>query len=102
MAKKERMKKTAVFRKEVYFSGRVQGVGFRATALDAARGFEVTGRVENLPDGRVRLVAEGEQTEAEAFVAEVHRQMASYIRSSEAEIFTGERRFNDFQIERFY
>ena len=46
-------------RKTVFFSGRVQGVGFRYTAKTVATGFEITGTIRNLPDGRVELVAEG-------------------------------------------
>ena len=41
-------------------SGRVQGVAFRATAQDAARGLGLTGFARNLNDGRVEVVACGE------------------------------------------
>ncbi len=41
-------------------SGRVQGVAFRATARDAARGLGLTGFARNLNDGRVEVVACGE------------------------------------------
>lgn len=51
----------------IYYSGRVQGVGFRYTAKNAAMGYEVTGKVRNLPDGRVELIAEGARDELEAF-----------------------------------
>jgi acylphosphatase len=51
----------------IFYSGHVQGVGFRYTARAVALGFEVTGVVRNLPDSRVELVAEGEQSELEAF-----------------------------------
>lgn len=51
----------------IYFSGRVQGVGFRYTVKTLTTGFEVTGTVRNLPDGRVHLVAEGVREELEAF-----------------------------------
>ena len=51
----------------VFYSGSVQGVGFRYTAKAVAAGFEVTGTVRNLPDGRVELVAEGTRAELEAF-----------------------------------
>jgi acylphosphatase len=49
----------------IYYSGRVQGVGFRYTAKSVAAGFEVVGVVRNLADGRVELVAEGERVELE-------------------------------------
>jgi acylphosphatase len=51
----------------ILYSGRVQGVGFRITAKSVACGFEVTGSVRNLADGRVELIAEGPQDELEAF-----------------------------------
>ena len=51
----------------VLYSGHVQGVGFRYTAKAVASGYEVTGVVRNLPDGRVELVAEGARSELEAF-----------------------------------
>ena len=46
-------------RRHCYFSGRVQGVGFRYTSRNIAINYDVTGFVRNLPDGRVELVAEG-------------------------------------------
>lgn len=51
----------------VFYSGSVQGVGFRYTAKAVAGGFEVAGTVRNLPDGRVELIAEGARDELEAF-----------------------------------
>jgi len=51
----------------VFYSGQVQGVGFRYTSKTVAAGYEVTGTVRNLPDGRVELVAEGARAELEAF-----------------------------------
>jgi acylphosphatase len=52
---------------QVYYSGNVQGVGFRYTVKSVATGFEVTGTVRNLSDGRVHLVAEGAREELEGF-----------------------------------
>ena len=54
-------------RMRVLYSGHVQGVGFRYTAKAVAAGFEVTGAVRNLVDGRVELVAEGAKAELESF-----------------------------------
>jgi acylphosphatase len=51
----------------IWYSGHVQGVGFRLTARRVATGYEVAGTVRNLADGRVELVAEGERGELEAF-----------------------------------
>jgi acylphosphatase len=60
-------KPTERCRMEVYYSGHVQGVGFRYTVKSTAAGFEITGTVRNLTDGRVELIAEGVRDELEAF-----------------------------------
>lgn len=52
---------------KILYSGHVQGVGFRYGVKSTARGFEVTGTVRNLADGRVELIAEGERGELESF-----------------------------------
>jgi acylphosphatase len=65
--------------KRVYYSGRVQGVGFRYTAQHLAAGHAVAGHVRNLPDGRVELLAEGEADEVERFLAAVAGRMAPNI-----------------------
>ena len=54
-------------RLHIYYSGRVQGVGFRYTVKRVALGFEVTGWVRNLPDGRVEFVGEGMEAELKEF-----------------------------------
>jgi acylphosphatase len=51
----------------VFYSGRVQGVGFRYRVKALAAGFDVTGWIRNLDDGRVELRAEGARNELEAF-----------------------------------
>ena len=50
-----------------WFEGHVQGVGFRYQTMSVAKGFEVTGTVQNLTDGRVHLCAEGDESEVQAF-----------------------------------
>ncbi|MCH8149267.1 MAG: acylphosphatase [Planctomycetes bacterium] len=66
-------------RRTVYFTGRVQGVGFRYTACEVARSFGVVGVVKNLPDGRVQMVAEGEPGEVSRFQAAVADAMGGRI-----------------------
>jgi len=62
-----------------YFTGNVQGVGFRYTAESIARSFDVTGYVRNLPDGRVELVAEGLPSEVDRLLAQIQATMKSNI-----------------------
>ena len=85
----------------VFYSGRVQGVGFRYTAKTTAMGFEVTGVVRNLPDGRVELMVEGERTKLEAFAEAVRDSgLGGFIRAEQVqwEAATGE--FKGFEIVR--
>jgi len=56
----------------ILVSGRVQGVFFRASALEEAQRLGLTGWVRNLPDGGVESVAEGPREAVEAFVAWCH------------------------------
>lgn len=67
----------------VFFTGRVQGVGFRYQTLQVAKGFEVSGYVMNLPDGRVQLEAEGAGREVRDFIVAVQERMEGYIRKVE-------------------
>jgi acylphosphatase len=87
-----------VFQLNCCFEGRVQGVGFRYQAACVAKGFEVTGSVKNLPDGRVHLYAEGEEGEVLAFQREVADELESYIRDAEIKTSTGARACRGFSI----
>jgi acylphosphatase len=72
--------------KQVFYTGRVQGVGFRYTVRQLAAGYEVSGWVKNLTDGRVELLAlSRDPEELEAFLTELREQsaVAHYIREVE-------------------
>lgn len=72
-------------RMQVFYSGRVQGVGFRYTVRTVAAGFEIAGTVRNLADGRVELVAEGDKKELEAFREAIREAgLAANIRNEDA------------------
>jgi len=66
--------------KLVYYSGRVQGVGFRYTTLRVADRFDVVGYVKNLPDGRVEMFAQGHADVVHDFMDTLKAEMAMYIR----------------------
>ena len=70
----------------VIFSGRVQGVGFRYTTAAIASRFVAAGYVQNLSDGRVRLVVEGDQAELDAFMVAIRKRMTSYIENDHIDV----------------
>lgn len=88
-------------RVHVVYSGRVQGVGFRFTAEAAARKFKVNGWVSNLRDGRVEVIAEGEEAALKDFLSRISEEMSPYIADTEIswEEPTGE--FRGFGIRPF-
>ncbi len=88
----------SIFRMNCWFEGHVQGVGFRYQTMGVAKGFEVSGTVQNLPDGRVLLCAEGEEAEVLAFQGAVADELKSYIRKSEIKTDSGPRTCQGFRI----
>ena len=82
----------------VFFTGHVQGVGFRYQTLQVAKEFEVCGYVGNLPDGRVQLQVEGRAAELSAFVAAVEARLQGYIRKTERSGSTRPPQFEGFSI----
>ncbi len=66
--------------KRVFYAGKVQGVGFRYTARSVAQGFEISGFVRNLADGRVELHAEGAEAEVTGFLDALAERMSAYVR----------------------
>src|SRR5262245_42953377 len=86
---------------QLHYSGRVQGVGFRATAKRVAHGYEVTGTVRNLPDGRVEMVVEGERRELEAFQQAIRESgLGHFIRLEETRWVPARNEFRGFEIVR--
>jgi len=85
---------------QVFYEGRVQGVGFRYCVRQLACGFEVTGWVRNLPDGRVEMQACGEAQELSQFLEAIREsELKGHIRKEESHpipAFVG----NGFEIVR--
>jgi len=88
-----------VFQMNCWFEGHVQGVGFRYQTVGVAKGFDVTGYVQNMVDGRVHLYAEGEEAEVVAFQAEVESELKNYIKEGEIKTDNGDRTCQNFCIE---
>lgn len=88
-----------VHRLVVYFEGNVQGVGFRYQTLQLAKAYEVTGCVRNEADGRVYLLAEGDEREVEDFYQALLYEMEHFIRSDQRTAQMGVRQMNTFMIQ---
>ncbi|RXE55898.1 acylphosphatase [Methanoculleus taiwanensis] len=78
---------------ELFISGRVQGVGFRACIKKIATNLGVCGEAMNTPDGRVRIVATGEAVLLDKFISMLYGCPRVVIR----EISQGEIPFTSFQ-----
>ena len=100
-AGKPGLSKSECRRMQILYSGHVQGVGFRYAVRTLAAGFELTGSVRNLADGRVELTAEGQQKELEAFREAIREAgLAANIRNEEARWESPQGGFKGFAIER--
>lgn len=84
---------------QVFYEGNVQGVGFRWSVRNIAKGFDVTGSVRNLPDGRVELLATGEEDEVRAFLdAILESELRGHIRKQNEAPLTNPPPFRGFEI----
>ena len=83
----------------IFYSGRVQGVGFRYTAHSTASGLGLAGWAKNLKDGRVEVVCEGEEKKLKVFIDNMAKEFPSYY-ITDADIAWEEptREFKGFDI----
>jgi acylphosphatase len=82
-----------------FVSGQVQGVGYRYYVNKLARRYNLTGWVRNLSDGRVEIMAEGEERELQDFIAEVKKGSRwSTVADVQTEWLNYERKFRSFEI----
>jgi acylphosphatase len=82
----------------VYYSGRVQGIGFRFTVERVANDLGGVGWVRNLRDGKVEVVAEGEEGALKDFLDKVSRHFSRYIQDTDVEWQEAAGEFKDFEI----
>ncbi len=89
-------------RVHVFYSGRVQGVGFRLTAEETAKECGVSGWVKNLRDGRVELIAEADEDVLERFLVAVRNgPMRKFIAEVQLSWGHATEAFDEFEI-RYY
>ncbi|MHC5001624.1 MAG: acylphosphatase [Planctomycetota bacterium] len=87
-----------MIRYTVTFSGRVQGVGFRASARRVASSHRVSGWVRNEADGTVLMVAEGTGRELDRFVKSIEDAMGSCIQSTRISKEPAHGEFSGFSV----
>jgi acylphosphatase len=85
-------------RRDVRFFGHVQGVGFRYTTEALARQWPVTGYVQNMAGGEVRLVIEGRAAELEGLLAAIGARMEGFIERTHVERRAATGEFDRFRI----
>ena len=70
---------------QVFYEGRVQGVGFRYSVRQIAKGFNVAGWVRNLADGRVELQVNADDEEVKAFLEAIRQSDLGSLIKKESE-----------------
>jgi acylphosphatase len=71
--------------RRIVFSGRVQGVGFRFTAMNIANRYGLVGTVRNLPDGRVEMLAQGHPEDIEDCLRDLRESFTGPISAEQSE-----------------
>jgi len=82
----------------VYYSGMVQGVGFRYQVKNIAANFPLTGWVKNLPNGSVELIAEASKKTLLDFLKNIDATLNQYIRDKQVSWDKAENNFKCFEI----
>jgi acylphosphatase len=84
--------------KHVVFTGHVQGVGFRYTALSISRQYPVSGYVRNESDGTVEMIVQGAPADIDNFIQDVRQEFEDKIRETRIEPAPYNPRYTDFRI----
>lgn len=85
----------------IYYSGRVQGIGFRFTAERLAVDLGLSGWVRNLPDNRVELLCEGREEDLHKLMGKIDDALSRYILRKEVNWTPASGEFAGFEIKFF-
>ncbi len=85
----------------IFYSGTVQGVGFRYTVKRLAADLKLKGWVRNSNDGRVEMAVEGEQKTVDELLKRIDERYEGCIRDKRMNWGSPREEFQDFEI-RFY
>ena len=84
--------------KHIVFSGRVQGVGFRFTALNIANSYKLMGYVRNLPGGGVEMLVQGQPDMIDNCMRDLQESFAGYVKEAESKTVPIDPNMDDFKI----
>ena len=87
-----------MIRAHIFYSGTVQGVGFRFVTQRHAQTLDLNGWVKNLPDGRVEICAEGSRENIERLCEGLDRHFAGYIHKKDIEFSETQGHAQGFRI----
>lgn len=101
MVAESRKKRLApTHRAHVFYSGRVQGIGFRYTAEKLAADLGLVGWVKNLPDGRVEILCEGPRDRIELLLRNIQQsELGTHIKKTHCDWEEPTHEFKEFCIE---
>lgn len=84
---------------ELLVSGRVQGVGFRYFTLQTAHTYRVHGYVQNLVNGSVKIIAQGNPANLQAFISVIQAGPSrGFVNSVQPSPITAATRYQDFHV----
>lgn len=83
----------------IFFSGTVQGVGFRFTVRSLALKYNIAGWVTNLSDGRAELLAQAQSRRLIAFLQDLRREFKGYIMDENIQWLKAKKEWDNFIIK---
>jgi acylphosphatase len=84
--------------RHIIFKGRVQGVGFRFTAYNVAKRYDLTGMVRNLPDGSVEMIAQGQPSEIDCCIRDISESFSYNVTETNVDEVPMNTKYTDFKI----
>jgi acylphosphatase len=85
-------------RAHIFYSGSVQGIGFRFAAERISGSLGLTGWITNLDDGRVEVVEEGKEADILLFLEKIENLFSGYIRNVNVDWSQATNEFAGFEI----
>jgi len=84
--------------RHIIFTGQVQGVGFRFTAIRIAQRYKLTGWVRNVYDGTVEMLAQGDSDDIAHCIRDIEDSFGGYLRQTKIEEIPPDHQYKDFKI----